>query len=182
MKRILTFIACMLVAGVAYAGWNISQNADGGASWVNGDGVRVGVGGGTVIQIPIPNLQSGATQYYTVARPGTITRAYITATTTLITSSTPVVTLSILSQVTVGALIVVVPVTGTEVVPGQTQGVLSIVTGTVGHVDFNTFNSGNTAARGDIIAVVPTTVASGGGTGSAVAANGPDAYVTIVIE
>jgi hypothetical protein len=181
MKRILTFVVCMLVAGVAYAGWNISQRDDGGTAWENGTGVRVGVGGGTVIVIPVYNIKSAATQYYTVHRPGAIVRAYLTATTTLISSTTPVISLYIVSQATPQSAIVTTQVTGLNNVQGMTEGILTIVTGTVGHTEFQLYNSGNAAARGNLIAVVPTTIGTGG-TGSGTVANGPDVYITIIIE
>ena len=135
---------------------------------------------GTVITIPVYDMSSAATQYYQVHRPGSIVRAYLTPTTTFIGSTTPEVFLFILRQAT-DVSVVTVQVTGLNGVAHMTEGTLTVATGTVGHSDFQLYDTNNTVARGDIIAVVPTAL-TGSATGSGTVANGPDVTVTIIIE
>ena len=44
MRKLLLFLAALLVAFPAYAGWNIKQNDDGTAEWVNSQGDTSAVG------------------------------------------------------------------------------------------------------------------------------------------
>ena len=44
MRRFFIALAALLMAFPAYAGWNIRQNADGTADWINGFGETVPIG------------------------------------------------------------------------------------------------------------------------------------------
>jgi len=182
MKRILLVFAMLLVGGVALAGWNIQQGSgESQTVWQNETGVRVGVGGGTVITINIPFIDSSLTRYYLVHRPGTIVRAYLTPVTELTGSATPQFHIFVLSQATDQAAIVTVQVTGLNNVTPMASGVLEALTNeTVGNTQFQQYNEGNTVKRGNLIAILNTSI--GGGTESSLGSDKPDAILTIIIE
>ena len=104
MKKILgTFTVLLLVVGVAYqayASWNIRQNDDGTAAWVNRDGDAYPIGR-TYLTVNLENLGTASTAYVSVPFAGSIFQVD-SVVHGLVTTTTETLTVSIMSQVSPG--------------------------------------------------------------------------------
>ena len=104
MKKILgTFTVLLLVVGVAYqayASWNIRQNDDGTAAWVNRDGDAYPIGR-TYLTVNLENLGTASTTYVSVPFAGSIFQVD-SVVHGLVTTTTETLTVSIMSQVSPG--------------------------------------------------------------------------------
>ena len=104
MKKILgTFTVLLLVGGVAYqayASWNIRQNDDGTAAWVNRDGDAYPIGR-TYLTVNLENLGTASTAYVSVPFAGSIFQVD-SVVHGLVTTTTETLTVSIMSQVSPG--------------------------------------------------------------------------------
>ncbi len=77
MKRFLpTFLVALLVASVAWAGWNIQQKDDGTTDWINPDSETLAAGD-TGLVIRIADVTAADTQYIVIPRAGFVRRVYM---------------------------------------------------------------------------------------------------------
>lgn len=94
MRKLFLWIAVIgsLLAYPAYAAWNIQQRPNGGTTWTNSDGVRVGVGGGSHLQVRV-DMSAANTNYVFTARGGVVRRAYLVMNTAFTNTADPSLTL-----------------------------------------------------------------------------------------
>jgi hypothetical protein len=75
MRKFLITLALMVFTGSALAGWNIRQNADGSAVWVDGDGNTAPVGSPGLVA-ELDDLATASTAYVVTRRAGKIKLIY----------------------------------------------------------------------------------------------------------
>ena len=102
MSKLFTWLAvvgCLVAYPMyqAYAAWNIQQRPNGGTTWTNADGVRVGVGGGSHLQVTV-DMSSANTRYVLTHRGGVIRRAYLMLNTAFTNTADPSLTLYRIGQ------------------------------------------------------------------------------------
>jgi hypothetical protein len=79
-KLIIGLIGAVLVSGAVYAGVNIKQDADGGATWEYqaGSTIRTYAIGRQVLQARITDLSTASSEYIYVPEAGIVTAVYCT--------------------------------------------------------------------------------------------------------
>lgn len=168
MKRFICFLAALVFcSNLAQAGWNLKQNADGTAVWIDGKSVEVPIGDSGLV-VSLSALQTAGTAFVVSHKKGKITKYYVTpengvtGTSTLniyIRSSSD--TQGTFTAVSDGSTIAV-----TGVTPGYSYS--RDITG----LDNTNGGISNSIEQGDVIAIGNNGSASTGGVG----------VVTIVIE